>query len=270
LGFIGVLIIIRPGFQELNPGVFYALGAGTMSALYILLTKHLTASVSPIVTTFQTSLIGAVVLSFAMLWTWHDVSLHQWSLLVALGFFAILGHYFITKAYNYGEASLLSPLGYTEMDGGNFWVVLFWRLSRCLDFRWCERVDWLCNLHFAARTPAKSQSFRQAVIDQQGPILTLALVNCNKKLSIVKKSGSGRCTGIEVFKRREVFCVENPHISIFSERCNMGVGGGHGEDQFVALNRRFNACLWVIDVIAHDDADAFRCLSAFPSRIECL
>lgn len=115
LGFIGVLIIIRPGFQDLNPGVFFALGAGTSSALYILLTRHLTGSVSPVVTTFQTSLIGAVVLSIAMCWTWQDVSLQQWSLLVALGFFAILGHYFITKAYNYGEASLLSPLGYTEM-----------------------------------------------------------------------------------------------------------------------------------------------------------
>jgi drug/metabolite transporter (DMT)-like permease len=115
LGFIGVLIIIRPGFQQLNPGVFFALGAGTMSALYILLTRHLTGSVSPIVTTFQTSLIGAIALSLAMPWVWQSASLNQWLLLGALGFFAILGHYLITKAYNYGEASLLSPLGYTEM-----------------------------------------------------------------------------------------------------------------------------------------------------------
>jgi drug/metabolite transporter (DMT)-like permease len=115
LGFVGVLIIIRPGLQELNPGVFFALGAGTTSALYILLTRHLTGSVSPVVTTFQTSLIGAVALSLSMPWIWHHVSLHQWLLLVALGFFAILGHYCITKAYNFGEASLLSPLGYTEM-----------------------------------------------------------------------------------------------------------------------------------------------------------
>jgi drug/metabolite transporter (DMT)-like permease len=115
LGFIGVLIIIRPGFQDLNPGVFFALAAGCMSALYIMLTRHLTGSVAPMVTTFQTSAIGAVVLSAAMPWIWFDVDLNQWLLLGALGFFAILGHYFITKAYNYAEASLLSPLGYTEM-----------------------------------------------------------------------------------------------------------------------------------------------------------
>jgi drug/metabolite transporter (DMT)-like permease len=115
IGFVGVLVIIRPGFQALNPGVFFALGAGGVSALYILLTRHLTGSVSPIVTTFQTSAIGALALSAAMPFIWYSVSLHQWLLLAALGFFAILGHYLITKAYNYGEASLLSPLGYTEM-----------------------------------------------------------------------------------------------------------------------------------------------------------
>ncbi len=115
LGFIGVMIIIRPGFQELNPGVFFALGAGAMSSIYILLTRLLTASVSPVVTTFQTSLIGALPLSAAMPFIWFSVTLNQWLLLGALGFFAILGHYFITKAYNLGEASLLSPLGYTEM-----------------------------------------------------------------------------------------------------------------------------------------------------------
>lgn len=115
IGFIGVLIIIRPGFQDLNPGVFFALGAGALSSLYILLTRHLTGSVSPIVTTFQTSIIGAIGITLAMPWIWVNVNLNQWLLLGALGFFAILGHYFITKAYNYGEASLLSPLGYTEM-----------------------------------------------------------------------------------------------------------------------------------------------------------
>jgi drug/metabolite transporter (DMT)-like permease len=75
----------------------------------------MTGSVSAVVTTFQTSMIGAIVLSLVMPSIWYSVNLYQWLLLVALGFFAILGHYFITKAYSYGEASLLSPLGYTEM-----------------------------------------------------------------------------------------------------------------------------------------------------------
>ncbi len=115
IGFIGVLIIIRPGLQAVNPGVFFALAAGFVSALYILLTRHLTGSVSPLLTTFQTSLLGAIALTLAMPFYWSAIGLSEWLLLIALGFFAILGHYLITKAYNLGEASLLSPLGYTEM-----------------------------------------------------------------------------------------------------------------------------------------------------------
>jgi drug/metabolite transporter (DMT)-like permease len=120
VGFIGVLVIIRPGFQSLNPGVFFALGAGVSSSLYILLTRHLTGTISPVVTTFQTNIIGALALTAAMPLIWQTVSLNQWLLLGALGFFAILGHYFITKAYNFAEASLLSPLGYAEMVSAVF------------------------------------------------------------------------------------------------------------------------------------------------------
>jgi drug/metabolite transporter (DMT)-like permease len=114
-GFVGVLIIIRPGFQEFNLGMLLALGAGLCSACYLLLTRHLTGSVNAMVTTFQTSMLGAVALTAVMPFIWFPVDGSQWSMLVGIGFFAIVGHYCITKAYDLGEASLLSPLGYTEM-----------------------------------------------------------------------------------------------------------------------------------------------------------
>jgi drug/metabolite transporter (DMT)-like permease len=115
LGFIGVLIIIRPGFQQLNIGMLYALGAGFCSACYILLTRHLTGTVNAMVMTFQTSAIGAAALTLAMPAIWIAPDLRQWLMMVGIGFFAIVGHYFITRAYDYGEASLVSPLSYLEM-----------------------------------------------------------------------------------------------------------------------------------------------------------
>jgi drug/metabolite transporter (DMT)-like permease len=115
LGFIGVLIIIRPGFQEFNIGMLLALCAGLCSACYLLLTRSLTGSVNPMVTTFQTSAIGAIALTLAMPFIWTPVNGSQWLMLVGIGFFAIVGHYFITIAYDMGEASLISPLGYLEM-----------------------------------------------------------------------------------------------------------------------------------------------------------
>lgn len=114
-GFVGVLIIIRPGFAEFNAGSLLAFASGTSSACYILLTRHMSGSVNPLVTTFQTNLIGTLAVTAALPLVWLPLSINQWGLLAGLGLVAIISHYFITRAYNQGEASLLSPLAYTEM-----------------------------------------------------------------------------------------------------------------------------------------------------------
>ena len=115
VGFMGTLIIIRPGFQGLNPGVFMALGAGTSLALYMLLTRRIAGGTSAMTTTFLTSLAGALITSIAVVFVWQAPTLQQWWLFLLLAFIATLGHYLIVRAYDYAEASLLAPLGYTEM-----------------------------------------------------------------------------------------------------------------------------------------------------------
>jgi drug/metabolite transporter (DMT)-like permease len=115
IGFVGVVVIIRPGLQAFNIGVLYALGAGTSSACYYLITRKLSGRADAMVTTFQTSAIGAVALSFAVPFLWVMPSGGQWTLLVLLGAIAIAGHYCVTRAFDFAEASLLSPFNYTEM-----------------------------------------------------------------------------------------------------------------------------------------------------------
>ena len=114
-GFIGTLIIIRPGFQAVNPGVFLALGAGASLAIYMLLTRKISGSAHAMVTTYYTSLMGAIILSIAVIFVWQPVSWNQWGLFVLLAFIANGGHYLIVRAYDYSEASLLAPLAYSEM-----------------------------------------------------------------------------------------------------------------------------------------------------------
>jgi drug/metabolite transporter (DMT)-like permease len=115
VGFMGTLIIIRPGFQELNPGVFMALAAGASLAIYMLLTRRIAGSAPAMVTTYYTSLMGAIMLSVIVIFVWEPVSPQQWGLFILLALIANGGHFLIVKAYDHGEASLLAPLAYSEM-----------------------------------------------------------------------------------------------------------------------------------------------------------
>jgi drug/metabolite transporter (DMT)-like permease len=125
VGFAGVLIIIRPSFQHINFGQILALLAGLCSAFYILITRFLKGRADPIITTFQTSAIGALVLTSAAPLYWQSVSGTQWLFMIMLGAIAITGHYLITKAYDFAEASLLSPFNYTEMITSVYFGWLF-------------------------------------------------------------------------------------------------------------------------------------------------
>jgi drug/metabolite transporter (DMT)-like permease len=120
IGFIGTLIIIRPGFQDFNPGVVYALSAGMSLAIYMLLTRKIAGSSPAMVTTFYTSLLGAIIMSAVAVFIWQPPTPAQWGLFVLLALIANGGHFLIVKAYDHAEASLLAPLAYTEMIMATF------------------------------------------------------------------------------------------------------------------------------------------------------
>ncbi len=115
VGFIGTLIIIRPGLQDINQGVILALAAGTSLAFYMLLTRRMSGQAAAILTTFHTSVMGGLITTAFVLFLWETPSLAQWGLYVLIGIIATAGHFLIVRAYDYAEASLLAPLAYTEM-----------------------------------------------------------------------------------------------------------------------------------------------------------
>jgi drug/metabolite transporter (DMT)-like permease len=133
VGFVGTLIIIRPGVVEVNPGSLLALAAGTLLACYFVLTRAIAGRAPAVVTTFQTSLIGGALLSLAVPFVWHPPTSEQWAMLVALAFIATFGHLLIVKAYDHAEASLLAPLAYTEMVTS---VIMGWVFFRDFPDMW--------------------------------------------------------------------------------------------------------------------------------------
>ena len=125
VGFVGTMIIIRPGFGTLNPGALLALAAGTSLALYFLMTRRIAGSQKAIVTTFHTNLLGAAITSALVPLVWITPSPTDWLLFVTLATIANIGQYCIVRAYDHAEASLLAPLAYTEMVTSTIMGLIF-------------------------------------------------------------------------------------------------------------------------------------------------
>lgn len=115
VGFAGVLIIIRPGFHDLNPGMFLAFGSGVGSGISLLLTRKLAGGSSAIANTFYTSLFGFLLASIAVIFVWQTPTQNQLLLFILLACIGTTGNYLTVLACQYAEISLLAPFGYAEM-----------------------------------------------------------------------------------------------------------------------------------------------------------
>ena len=115
VGFIGSLVVIRPGFVELNFASFAALGTGILYGFYLIITRKLSTSDNPLLTLLMTGMVGAVLVSVIIPFYWVKPSLNQWSLMAGIGVFACIGHLFLILSLKYADASKLAPLGYTEI-----------------------------------------------------------------------------------------------------------------------------------------------------------
>ena len=115
IGFVGSLIVIRPGFMELNLATIAALGTGFFYGIYLVITRKLHTSDSPLLTLLLTGVVGAVIASFLVPVVWISPTFNQWSLLALMGIFACLGHLFLILSLKYADASKLAPLGYFEI-----------------------------------------------------------------------------------------------------------------------------------------------------------
>ena len=115
IGFIGSMVVIRPGFVEINLASLAALGTGVMYGFYLIITRKLSSSDNPLLTLLLTGVVGAIIISFVMPFVWIKPTLNQWSMMAAIGIFACIGHLFIILSLKYADASKLAPFSYFEI-----------------------------------------------------------------------------------------------------------------------------------------------------------
>lgn len=116
VGFVGVLIIVRPGTGAFHPAVFLSLLGAMFSALYMLLTRKLAGVDSVTTQQFYAGLVATICIAgFAVGgWTW-PMDVAAWIAFGLIGVAALVGHQFLTTAHRYAPASVLAPFGYFQI-----------------------------------------------------------------------------------------------------------------------------------------------------------
>ncbi|MFT5657794.1 MAG: drug/metabolite transporter (DMT)-like permease [Gammaproteobacteria bacterium] len=116
-GFCGVLIVLQPSSDAFQPTLLYALIAGFSYALYILATRKVSTSSSPLMTLFYTAMVGTLAISPWIPAIWVTPDSEAIFSFAAIGLIAATGHFLVILACQYAAASIVSPFNYTEIIG---------------------------------------------------------------------------------------------------------------------------------------------------------
>jgi drug/metabolite transporter (DMT)-like permease len=135
IGFVGVLLIVRPGGALFHPVALLALGAACSFSLYQLVTRILNRTDSANVSNFISGLVSVAVTSLLLPFFWAIPTLYFGGLMVVLGFSALVSHLFMTHAYHHAKPSTLAPFTYLQLPFAGFiGYVLFDHIPDMLAF----------------------------------------------------------------------------------------------------------------------------------------
>ncbi|MBC56799.1 MAG: EamA family transporter [Confluentimicrobium sp.] len=114
-GFVGVLVILEPGYRVFAPAALVPLAAALMFALYGLLTRYAARADSSATSFFWTGTTGAVAMTCVGLWHWQPMSTGDWGWMGLLCITGALGHYLLIRCYEVAEASAVQPFAYLQL-----------------------------------------------------------------------------------------------------------------------------------------------------------
>ena len=121
IGFLGVLVVIRPGMAPLQPGALIMLAAVPLIAGSNLVAKVVAGRDTPAQVVFWQSVFGLVCFAPLGLWHWQVPTALQCGLFLLAGIFGTAGYFFMTWAFRLLDISALQPLAFI----GIVWATVF-------------------------------------------------------------------------------------------------------------------------------------------------
>ena len=115
VGFVGVLVILAPGYGVFSPWALVPFFSAFMFALYGLLTRLAAKEDDAMTSFFWTGVAGAVAITPVGLFFWESMTGPDWAWMSVLCVTGATGHYLMIKAYEAAEASAIQPFAYLQL-----------------------------------------------------------------------------------------------------------------------------------------------------------
>jgi drug/metabolite transporter (DMT)-like permease len=113
IGFVGVLLIVRPGFAEVSWPLALPVAGALMWGAYQIMLRMSAREDSPETTLLWSAFVGLAAISLVAPFQWEAAGAFEWILLLAIGVLGSLCHYGLIRALDYAHASAMQPYSYT-------------------------------------------------------------------------------------------------------------------------------------------------------------
>ncbi|QKD03626.1 DMT family transporter [Mesorhizobium loti] len=115
LGLIGVVVIVRPGVNAVDPGHLIVLGAAVCFGISLVLVKSLTRTDSVVRIIFWMLIIQSAVGLIPALYVWRTPSLELWPWILLIAFTGMSSHFCMARALTYADATIISPMDFLRV-----------------------------------------------------------------------------------------------------------------------------------------------------------
>ena len=119
VGFVGVIIILRPTTNIISEGSIFALIGAVMFAVYLILTRYVSKQDSAITSFFWTGIGGTVTMSIISLFIWNNILEEDYLWLFIMCLLSASSHFMMVKTLQVAEASVIQPFSYLQLVFGS-------------------------------------------------------------------------------------------------------------------------------------------------------
>ena len=125
-GFVGVCLILKPGYNNISQAAWIGLASGMLAALAMVSIRNLSTTEPTLRIVFYYSIITTGVSAFPLIWYWQTPDIKTLFIMVLAGLVASLGQLLLTYSYSLAPAARVGPYTYATVVFAAVYGWIFW------------------------------------------------------------------------------------------------------------------------------------------------